>query len=275
MIKNIIYLARIFYITTKRFFFEKYTFQVSALAFTTLLALVPLLSISVFFIAIFPVFSKFVFIYKDYILKNFVPSASYAIEGYFQDFIQQAIHLPIGSVIFLLFTALLMINTIDETINDIWHLPEKNKKILVWIFYAVIVIIAPILIGLSIFITSYIFSFYLFSKLTYFLLLALPIIINTILFSLFYIFSPDTYVRKIEGILGGFIAALLVEIARMLFGIYISLFSNYRLIYGIFSILPIFLMWLYICWFIILWGAVFTHTLSHSRKLNHKRYPCL
>ncbi len=262
MIINFTYLTRVFLIATRRFFIEKYTFRVSALAFTTLLALVPLFSISVFFVTIFPVFTNVVSISEKYIFKNFVPVAADAIQVHFGNFIQQATHLPVISIILLIFTAILTMNTIDETINDIWNISKRRRKIFVWLFYAVILSIAPILLGASVFLTSYIFSFSLFTKITSILFFIFPLIINTIIFSLFYLFVPNTYVRKRDGIFGGFLAALLIEVARIIFAVYISYFSNYELIYGVFSTLPIILIWLYICWFIILWGAVFTHTLS-------------
>lgn len=261
---NILYLIKAFILATQRFFIEKYTLRVSALAFTTLLSLVPLLSISVFFIAIVPVFSNFILLSQDYIFKNFVPASASSIQLYFQNFIQQSVNLPIVSIAFLILTAILLINMIDETINDIWHVTKRRRRMVAWLFYAVIALSAPVLIGLSVFITSYVFSFCCFTKSSSFLLFILPVIINTIMFSLFYIFSPNTYVNKTAGIIGGFIAALLIEIARLLFAIYVSYFSNYKFIYGMFSILPIFLIWLYICWFIILWSAVFTYILSRN-----------
>ncbi len=270
MTRNIFYLIKVINITTRRFFADKYTFRASALAFTTLLSLVPILSVIVSFITVFPIFSRFVLLSKDYIFRNFVPTTAYAVQDYFQNFIQQAVHLPVGSILFLAFTAILMINTIDETINDIWHIPKRKRKATVWLFYIGILVIVPILIGASIFITSHIFSTYFFSTLTSLLFIVFPIIINAIIFSLFYIFSPNTYVSRKDGILGGCITAFLIEITRILFATYVSLFSSYELIYGVFSILPIFLVWLYILWFIILWGAIFTHSLSHIRNQQCK-----
>lgn len=265
MIANINYLFRVIYIATQRFFMEKYTYQVSALAFTTILSLIPIFSISIFASTIFPEFSNLVAITENYIFTNFVPTAAYAMQVYFQNFIQQAIHLPIVSILFLIVTSLLMINTIDETINDIWHLPKRRIGILIILFYAVILLIAPVLLGLSIFLTSYLFSLSFFTIISPILVFILPLFINTIIFSLCFIFFPNTDVKKIHAIFGGFMAALLLQVARTLFAFYISIFSNYELIYGVFSMLPIFLIWLYICWFIILWAAVFTYTLSHTQ----------
>lgn len=260
--KYFLYLIKVIWISTKRFCFTgNYTLYVSALTYTTLLSIVPLLSISVFFLTIFPIFSKYILISDSYILKNLIPSAATTIQVYIQTFAQQAARLPILSIIFLIITAIMMINTIDDTINDIWNITKRRKKLYVWLFYSIILLSAPILLGLSVFFTSYLFSTY-FTSLTSFLLLLVPLLINTIILSLFYIYGPNTYVKKSDGLLCGFIAALFIEIAKILFALWISYFSTYELIYGVFSTLPIFLIWLYICWFIVLWGALVTHTLS-------------
>ena len=262
MINIIIYFLKVIYISTTRFFNENYSLYVSALAFSTLLSIVPLLSISVFFLTIFPIFSNYIIIFDNYILKNMVPSSAATIQIYLQDFVQQAVHLPIFSILFLGVTVIMMVNTVDNTINNIWSIDKRKKRLLVWLFYSIILLFAPILFGVSVFLTSYLFATYLLTPLNSILLLISPLFINTIILSLLYIYVPNVFVKKFAGILGGFIAALFIEIAKALFALWISYFSNYELIYGVFAILPIFLIWLYIYWFIILWGAIFTYTID-------------
>ncbi|MBV9575929.1 MAG: YihY family inner membrane protein [Gammaproteobacteria bacterium] len=264
MINIIIYFLKVIYISTTRFFNENYSLYVSALAFSTLLSIVPLLSISVFFLTIFPIFSNYIIIFDNYILKNMVPSSAATIQIYLQDFVQQAVHLPIFSILFLGVTVIMMVNTVDNTINNIWSIDKRKKRLLVWLFYSIILLFAPILFGVSVFLTSYLFATYLLTPLNSILLLISPLFINTIILSLLYIYVPNVFVKKFAGILGGFIAALFIEIAKALFALWISYFSNYELIYGVFAILPIFLIWLYIYWFIILWGAIFTYTIDLS-----------
>lgn len=269
MLKHTAYVIKIFLITTHQFFIDnRYAFYASALTLNTLLAIVPLLSVSVFILTKFSIFLDFISISEDYIFKNFVPTSASAIQSYMQNFIQQAVHLPLLSIAFLVVTAIIMINTIDDTINDIWNITKRRKKLTTWLFYSFIFLIAPVVLGLSVFLTSYVVSFHFLSPITSRLIFILPIFLNAVIFSLFYIYGPNTQVEKKDGIFIGFMIALLIELARWIFALWISYFSSYKLIYGVFSILPIFIIWLYIFWSIILWGALITYNLSIYRIKN-------
>lgn len=267
---NLDYFSKICVIAIKRFFNEKYTYRASALAFTTLLAIVPLLFIIVFFSAILPFFEDLVALGEVYILQNFVPESAVLIENYFKTFLQQATHLPIITIIFLICVTITLVHTIEETLNDIWRVPRRKRthKILALLFYWFIFLLIPLLIGLSIFLSSYIFFVGRMINATVFppfLLTLLPVFINTIIFSLFYTIVPNVSIRWSDGLLGGFIAALLFEVARIGFAFFISQFPSYAIIYGAFAAVPIFLLWLYVFWFIILFGALITHSWVSSR----------
>ncbi len=261
MFKKFIILGQIFYLATKRFLDERYSYRVSALAFTTLLSLIPILSIGIFLITIFPIFSDILEITEKYLLQNFLPSSALTLINYFKNFIQQASHLPAFSIIFLLITSILLIRTIDMTINDTWNV-TKRRKHTAWIFYSFIIFLIPIFIGVSVFLTTYLFSFPLLSAFTMILVYFSPIFINTLFFSLIYILVPNTHVKISAGILSAFIAALMLDGGRLLFVVYIAHFSTYTLVYGVFSVVPIFLIWIYICWSIILWGALVSYELT-------------
>lgn len=107
---------------------QQYSYQASALAFVTLLGIVPLLSVSTFIISIFPIFTKLTNIARDYILTNFVPASREVIQLYFESFLLQTQKLPALSIVILIFSALLLIKTIENTINDIWETPQRTKK---------------------------------------------------------------------------------------------------------------------------------------------------
>ncbi len=273
---TLIYFKNALISATLRFYKEKYIALASALAFTTLLALVPFLSITVFCITLYPFFSNLTNLTEHYVLQNFIPSTALSIESYLHAFLQQTSHLPMLSFLFLFVTALLLINTIEETLNEIWHSHKKRKKIWALIFYGLTLLLLPVIMGLSIFLSTYLFSLPWITATTSILELntltmrLLPILINTILFSLFYILVPNVSVKWRQGFLGGFVAASLFELSRIGFTFYITHFPSYELIYGAFAIIPIFLLWLYIVWFIILWGALLTYALSSQPAVSRK-----
>lgn len=275
--KSADYFAKVCIIAITRFFEEKYTYRTSALAFTTLLAIVPLLFVIVFFSAVFPLFNNIVALGETYILQNFVPESAVMIEKYFTVFLQQTTRLPTLTIIFLIIVTIALVHTIEETLNDIWKVPrrKRSKKALALLLYWLIFLLMPLVIGLSIFISSYIFLLSWMTNATVlppFVLTFLPILINTLIFSVFYTIVPNVKVKLFDGLLGGFIAALLFEVARIGFAFYIAQFPGYSIIYGAFAVIPIFLVWLYVLWFIILFGALITYSwvsIRHARSHHH------
>lgn len=256
----------------ERFMDEQFAYRVSALAFTTLLALVPFVFVIMFVMSFFPSFSDIATLGEKYILSNFMPSPASAIQDYFQDFIHQAGQLPFISIVFLFVTAIMMVNTIVETLNDIWRVHERKNRLYSLFIFSVMLLLMPLIIGLCLFLVTYLFTLRTITTafstfdMTRHILDILPVLINTLIFSLLYILVPNTRVPWKYGLLGGFLAGIMFEAARYGFAFYIKRFPSYELIYGAFSTLPIFLLWLYLFWFIIIFGALFTQSCAQGSK---------
>lgn len=277
---QIINLIIIFWRAARRLIEEQYTYRASALAFTTLLAIIPLLSSIVSLLTFFPIFTETLDLVRKYVLANFIPTSSDKINQYLETFTLQATHLPKLSILFLFFSAVMLIITVKHTLNDVWAKEkihphpssEKHKKIIDWILYWVVLILMPFFIAISVFLSGYLFSLPWFDTLVSnlslktFLLAIIPLLINTIVFSTLYIVVPNYRMQWYGGILGGFVAALLFELGKNAFAFYLSSFPSYELIYGALALIPIFLVWLYISWSIILYGALVTHTFYQFHK---------
>jgi len=261
------------WIAAKRLYAEHYSYRAAALAFATLLALVPLLSVMISFISIFPIFTKLAELARSYITTNFIPTSGHLIEYYLNNFIQQAESLPKWGIVFLFVTSGILIMTVEHIFSEIWQTPGNRNKYKSWLIYWLVLLFAPLLIGLSVLLSSSLFSSSWFSSATIFfgihvaLLACVPILINTLIFCLFYIVIPNYRVNWRDGIFGGFVTAILFEISKILFSFYIKQFPNYELIYGTLAVIPVFLVWIYIVWFIILYGALVTQTQYQLRKL--------
>lgn len=266
--------AAILSIALKRFFRERYSYHAAALTFTTLLAIVPLLTIIVFLITAAPFFEDILLLGERYIIENFVPNAAASIQNYFQVFIHQSIQLPTLNIIFLFFITIALVHSFEETLNDIWQVKKRNyaKKIIALIIHWAIFLFIPFIIGFGVFISSYLVLFSWISSENLFfynqILVFLPLLINVFIFTLLYMVVPNIHVSLSEGLLGGMIASLLFEVARIGFAFYIKHFTTYALIYGAFAIIPIFLLWLYVFWFIIIFSALIIHT-KHVIKNNN------
>ena len=274
-----LHLFNIYYYTAKRFYFESYSYRASALAFTTLLALVPIFFVGVFIITAFPVFTQIILLSEHYILNNFLPESAASVQFYFSIFIEQTKRLPMISIVFLFVTAILLVNTIEETFNAIWHAPERSKTLYSISIYWLTLLLIPLIIGFSVFISSYITSLAWISSTTAMLgitkifLNLVPLIINTLLFSLIYIFVPNKKVDWHYGVFGAFNAAVICESARVGFTLYIKQFPSYSLIYGTFAIIPIFLLWLYIFWLIVLFGGLLSYTYANYKEHKQISFP--
>lgn len=260
--------------SVKRFFVEKYTYRASALAFTTVLALVPLLSVIFFLISKSPLLTKLVNLAENYIYNNFMPATGLTVQAYLDSFVEKAHSLPAFGITFLVVTAVMLIITIAHTLTDIWQVPKKHKKVLPWVVYWLVLSMSPILIGISLLISSYVFSLsWLIDVVNHiginiYLFTFFSLLFNGLIFSTLYIISPNCPINIYDGLLGGVIAAVLFEIAKKGFSFYISNFPSYTLIYGVVAIIPIFLIWLYISWVIILLGALVASERYHDRMKN-------
>lgn len=272
MIKPIWYWIETCWTAAKRLITEGYTYHASALAFITLLALVPLLSVIVSLISIFPIFTKFIDLARHYIMTNFVPASSNIIEYYLENFTQQATSLPKIGIVFLFITTGILLITIEHTFNEIWQVTNNRNKYTSWLVYWLVLLLAPLLIGLSVFLSSFLFSLSWFSGTTTVLgintslVACVPILINTMIFSVIYTVIPRYSVKWRDGISGGFVTAILFEISKIGFAFYIKQFPHYEFIYGTLAAIPIFLIWIYIAWLIILYGALITHTQNQRRQ---------
>lgn len=161
MKKLISFLKKIFKISARRFFAEHYTYRASALAFTTLLSIVPLVSIVVFFVSIFPIFSKLSGLAEGYIFANFIPTSSQVIQHYLGGFVENARRLPILSFVVLVLTTAMLILTIEHAFHEIWQAPKRKKNVFTWVLSLLILIFAPMLIGLTVFFELLYFLFVL------------------------------------------------------------------------------------------------------------------
>lgn len=257
--------------SARRFYTEKYSDKAATLAFTSLLTIVPMLTIAIYLLTIFPFFNDLYNWTKHYVFENFIPQSGAVIEQYLDHFSQQASHMPTTSILFLLLSVLMLFNLIKSIINNIWGSPKYKSN---WHSSAHFFVIAtmPILMSVGTYVSYQLFESYWFSSTVKFLglklalTLLLPILITTFCFSFIYIVVPSCRVKTIDGVIGGFIAAILFETAKSVFAFYIRIFPSYELIYGTLAAVPIFLVWLYISWSIVVFGAIISNTCAVFRK---------
>lgn len=250
---------------------DRLTTSSAGLAYTTILALVPLITVIFSLLSAFPMFDEVSFSLKKIIYNNLVPTASDTIENYLEQFIGNTKKMTFMGIIGLIVTSLLLINSINTALNHIWKTKKKRSFMYNLTMYWTILTLGPILAGSSVAISSYIFSLKWLSTAApgNFLLSTLPFFISVAGFWLLYSIIPTESVPFKESMVGAIIAAILFELGKRAFALYITSFPTYQLIYGVVSSIPIMLVWIYFSWCIVLFGAEFAATLTDFNRKKH------
>ncbi len=247
-------------------------YRASALTFSTLLAIVPLMAVSFAILSAFPVFQNLADPLQNFIFANFVPTTGKIIQDYLHSLGTQISKLSAMGVLFLFIIALLVMYTIESALNKIWRVSSSRQGLSAFVLYWAIVSLTPILLGLSIAISSYLLSLPFISNYnTPQLFNYLPFLFSLAGFTFLYVIVPNCPVRFLHGLYGGIIAALLFESAKIVFGYYLTHYNTYQLLYGAFAAVPIFFAWIYWVWFITLLGA----EVSYAFSVHHQRRPGL
>jgi membrane protein len=246
-------------------------YRASALAFTSLLAIVPLMTVGLAVLSSFPVFHDLTQPIQDFIFGNFVPTTGKIVQNYLQQFTIQVSKLSIWGVVVLFITAILVMVTIERAMNTIWRVSNSRHGIAAFLLYWAILSLAPVFLGLSLAVTSYIISMpFLNSPQTpsSILVNTLPFLLSLIGFTFLYFVVPNCSVKFKHSLIGGIFAALLFELAKQGFAFYLHGYDSYQLLYGAFATVPIFFVWVYWVWIIILVGAEVSYALSvhHQRR---------
>lgn len=243
----------------------------SALAFTSLLAVVPLMSVGLAVLSTFPVFQKLADPIQNFIFEHFIPATGTVIQSYLQQFAAQVSNLSLWGVIFLLISALLVMFTIEQAMNKIWRVTTSRQGIPAFLLYWSILSLAPIMIGLSIAASSYLFSMpmWMSDHMPATPWHWSPFLLSLAGFIFLYMVVPNCKVRFSHALIGGLFAAVFFECAKQGFAYYLTRFDTYELLYGAFAAVPILFIWVYWVWMITLLGAEITYALA----VDHQRRP--
>jgi len=269
MHKNFSHLIPFLRFVQRRFKEDRSTQFAASLTYTTLLALVPIITIALTVFSAFPVFSSLMTQLKLFILSNFVPlSAGKIISVYMQQFSEKAANLTALGIVLLGLTAFMLMHTIDQAFNVIWRVRRKRPLVQRFLIYWAALTLGPLLIGASLSLTSYLVSLSLglvrdIPLIGIITLKMVPIVLTIVSFALLYKIVPSRSVSPRHALIGGLLAGLAFELMKKAFTLYVTHFPTYTLVYGAFASVPIFLIWVYLSWLVVLSGAVITAALPN------------
>jgi membrane protein len=234
-----------------------------SLTYTSLFAVVPLITLVLSILSAFPSFQVFGSQVQDMIFDRLLPASSTELEGYFSDFAEQAKHLTWMGAVMLLVTSYLMLVNVERSFNHIWGVGELRKGLISFLLYWSVLSLGPLLLGVGFAISSYITSLTLFERFSEFsdlfgarkLMLGIfPVLLTAGAFTLLYVAVPNCGVKFRHGLAGATVVSLTLIVVKKVFTLSIAT-ASYQFIYGTFAAIPIFLLWLYVGWVVILFGA--------------------
>jgi membrane protein len=247
--------------------------QAASLSFVTLFALVPLLTVSFSVLGAFPVFKSLSIRLQQIMFEDFFAVPAESVRDYLQSFVGQTAQLSEIGMIFLMVTAVLLVFSMELTFNAIWHVKRNRKGTIAFLLYWAVITLIPILIATVVWLAGYLIQqlnlisphlFFIESSITF----GAPYFAIFFAFMLLYVTLPNCKVRMRDAAIAALIATILFELARKGFAIYILNFAVYKIIYGGLAAVPIFLIWLYVSWVLILFGVVINYVLALRNENN-------
>ena len=243
-----------------------------SLAFTTMLALVPLATVTFVVVARFPLFEEALKVFEEWVVRVMMPGVGHgSVRDAVVGFAEQAARLTGVSLVFVAVTAAMLVATIEREINLIFGVRRARPLPRRILLYAIGISLGPLAVGISISAANWLIGQSLAAipmrdALSTWVGRPLPWVFAAAAFTLIYKVVPFTRVRWRHAAAGGMLAALAFEAAKGGFAWYVTTFTTYRQVYGALAVIPIFMLWLYLCWYLVLAGAAVVSALSNGGR---------
>ncbi len=252
----------------------------AALTYMTLFAIVPMMTVSYSMFSVIPAFSGLESQLQGLIFDNFVPSTGQEVQEYLAGFSSQARSLTSVGVIMLVVTAYLMLKNIEGNFNSIWGVKEGRKGLANFLLYWAVLSLGPLMLGMGLAVTTYLLSLKFFEGAETQGVLAgflsfLPFVLSTAAFTLLFVAVPNCKVNLKHAAIGGFLTAIAFALVKKLFATVVGM-TSLEVIYGAFAAAPLFLVWIYVMWMLVLSGAILVRVMStFSDGADGQNYPDL
>jgi len=253
--------GRFLHFAVRRFLSDRCLDQAASLSYTTLLSLVPLVALCVVIVSVVPQFQDLRDDIERLFTGNLLPEASNAAVGQFRRFVQKAGRLTGFGILGLALSAALLLVAIDMAFDTIWRAHRKRPLVLRLLAYGAVLALGPLFIGGSLSLqglflaTGKQLAGVAFIKGVRAAAPVLLLLAESGVLMLLYRFVPTRRVWWRDAIVGAVVGAVLLEAVKHGFTLYLQQFSTLQLIYGAVAVIPAFLIWLYLCWVAVLFGA--------------------
>lgn len=267
----------------KRFEDDNCRDKAGSLTYTTMLSLVPILTVFLVTVSSIPALAPARAEIQSVIYRNLLPSSSVQVSKYLSDFADKSSNLTVLGILFLFVTAVLMLTTIEQSFNQIWRVKRPRTGVLAFLRYWAIISLGPILLGSAFVLSSTLtsieflnqnFNGYSIDWSIWLRLISLVLAVAG--FTFVYWLIPNCKVPLKESFIAAVVVTVLFEVLKYSFGFVMTNFTSYNQVYGAFAALPVFLLWIYLMWNLVLLGVEITYALTVFHSMDHlPRHPVL
>lgn len=256
----------------RRFLEEDCFSAAGALSYATVFALVPLTAAVLGILTAFPVFETWAEALSEWLFTHFVPEAARTVESYIQEFAASATRLTVAGVLASILSALIMMASVEDALNRIFRVRKARRTAVRLTMYWTVLTLGPLLVAGGLALSSEVVRTAVGEGLLSAhgvgaVLAALPVAVVFLAFCMAYVVVPNTPVPLRHAAAGAALATLLFLLARSAFTAYLARWPTYQQIYGAVAVVPIFLLWIYVAWLVVLLGASLAASLSAFRLL--------
>ena len=248
-------------------------FRVSAsLSYTTLIAMVPLFAIGLSIFSAFPAFESIRGQIQEFLLHNMAPALGQEVSGYLTEFLKASAGLTAIGVVSIVITSILMLSTIENSLNFIFRVSRPRRITTKITLYWTVITLGPLLLGAAFFFFCYFFALTEDDKIfnNIYISNLLPALITMLMLMIVYIFVPNKKIRIRNAAGGALVALIIFWVLRKVFGIVVLNSATYQTLYGALAVIPLFLIWMYLAWSVVIFGAVITAALEDYQQLDER-----
>lgn len=268
---------------TRHFFEDNCQQKAASLTYTTMLSIVPILTVLLMILSSVPALASVRAQIYEVIYSNLLPQSSMQVSEYINSFAEKSSNLTIIGAMVLFFTTIMTLTTIERAFNQIWRVENRSGGIKSMLRYWTIVTMGPLVLGTAFIASSTVQSLSFLNRQIAgygidwsFWVQAVSIGITVAGFIGMYWFIPKARVPAKNAAIAGIFVAIVFELMKHLFGTVMANFTSYEAIYGAFAALPIFLLWIYLSWNLILLGVEISYTLTiFETEEVYPRHPLL
>ena len=255
-----------------RFINDSVSTRAASLTYTTLLSLVPLVIFIFYILSFFPALQTAGLQIEHFILNNFIASSANVITEHLQSFVKKMQTTSWINITALAIISVLLIFNIVLSVDAVWHVPFQKDFGFKFLLNVVMLFVAPIVFAFLLLLSSFLMSLPMLDHIAHLLPTQkiptiLPFLIEWFAFSFFHWVIPSCRVYFRFAIIVGLLTTILFEIAKWGFVEYLRYFPTYQIVYGALATIPIFLLWIYVSWLIMISMALICHLLQ--TRMSH------